>query len=92
MSDQDFKFLKNLQKEGDTHDSVKPEDHLQLKLLYLILEEVAAQRRRTDRTNDLLADISESLKKNNAYLSRLARATVYTDRYQESTALRIYKD
>jgi hypothetical protein len=50
-------------------------DMLVHKLLYLILEEAVATRKRTEQTNTLLEEISDSLKKSTYSLERLAQAT-----------------
>ncbi len=74
-NDKDMKHLSDLVSR-ETWQGSNSQDALIHKLLYLILEESAASRRRAEQTNRLLAEISDSLKKTNRSLDRLSRIAV----------------
>jgi hypothetical protein len=74
MTDKDKRYLSDLltmevSREPNSNHAVTH------KLLYLILEEAVATRKRTEQTNTLLEEISDSLKKSTQSLERLAQAT-----------------
>jgi len=89
MNDNDMKYLSDLvtiQVSGNPNSNYA----LTHKLLYLILEEAAATRRRTEYTNKLLEEIADSIKKSTKAVKRLARATIsfreddlYEDNHQD---------
>lgn len=87
-NDKDMKYLEGLVKNETWRDS-SANDNLTHKLLYLILEETAASRRRAEKTNELLAEIADSLKKSTKCLERLAKTTVITNR-EGDLSLRIF--
>lgn len=77
MTDKDMNYLSTLASStADTAGWAEAKDQLTHKLLYLILEEAAATRKRTEQTNLLLVEISESLKKSTRAVKRLARETI----------------
>ena len=89
MTDKDMKYLSDLVP-METSQGANSTDALTHKLLYLILEEAAATRRRTEYTNKLLEEIADSIKKSTKAVKRLARATIsfreddlYEDNHQD---------
>ncbi len=87
-NEKDMKYLEGLLK-NETWRDASPNENLTHKLLYLILEETAASRRRAEKTNELLAEIADSLKKSTKSLERLAKTTIITNR-DGDVALRIF--
>jgi hypothetical protein len=87
-NDKDMKYLEGLLN-NETWRNSSLNESLIHKLLYLILEETAASRRRAEKTNELLAEIADSLKKSTKCLERLAKTTIITNR-DGDMALRIY--
>lgn len=75
MSNKDMKYLSDLVT-MQVSDDPNSNYALTHKLLYLILEEAAATRRKTEYTNKLLEEIADSIKKSTKAVKRLARATI----------------
>ena len=74
-ADKDMKYLSDLVS-METSQVSSSQDALTHKLLYLLLEEAAATRKRTEQTNILLIEISDSLKKSTRAMKRLVKEII----------------
>jgi hypothetical protein len=87
LSNNEVGFIESL-KDTDTLPS-SSENNLQVKLIYILLEEMAAARKEAKQTNRLLIEIADSLKTTNKYLGRLSKTIMFTK--QDECSLRVYK-
>lgn len=71
----ELNFIESL-KETDTLPNARSEDNLRTKLLYILLEEMAAARKEAKQTNRLLIEIADSLRSTNKHISRLSKTVV----------------
>lgn len=91
MTDKDMKYLSNLaSSSSDTSLCAESRDQLTHKLLYLLLEEMAATRRASRDTNKILEEMNHTLKETNKHLARLAKATTAYNR-EGDVAFRTHK-